>query len=88
MASTDTTKNAETIIVSTLDELLRRRDANDIVVRPESSLLADLGLDSLELAELSAALEDAVGHDPFSEGILPETVAELVAFYNPDPQPQ
>lgn len=40
-----------------------------------------LGLDSLETAELSASLEDAVGSDPFSEGLLPETIGEILDFY-------
>jgi acyl carrier protein len=62
--------------------LLEQRGATGIEVRAESTLTGDLGLDSLELAELSAVLEDEIGHDPFSEGIVPETVAELVAYYN------
>ena len=42
-----------------------------------------LELDSLEAAELSALLEDELGSDPFSTGdVLPETVGEVLAFYN------
>jgi acyl carrier protein len=78
----ETTVPAETIIRDTIRNLLEQRGAAGIEVRPESTLTADLGLDSLELAELSAVLEDEIGHDPFSEGIVPETVAELVAYYN------
>lgn len=41
-----------------------------------------LGLDSLEAAELSAVLEDEFGSDPFSAGgELPETVGDILAFY-------
>lgn len=41
-----------------------------------------LGLDSLEAAELSATLEDEFGSDPWSAGDeMPETVGEIVAFY-------
>jgi acyl carrier protein len=51
-------------------------------VEPDTALFADgLGLDSLETAELSAMLEDAFGKDPFSQGQMPGTVAELMAFY-------
>lgn len=51
-------------------------------VEMSTSLFADgLGLDSLETAELSALLEDEVGTDPFSEGLLPQTVGELLDFY-------
>jgi acyl carrier protein len=51
-------------------------------VEPSTALFADgLGLDSLETAELSAMLEDEFGTDPFSQGQMPDTVADLVAFY-------
>ena len=40
-----------------------------------------LGLDSLETAELSATLEDEVGTDPFSAGLMPETLGEILDFY-------
>ncbi len=47
-------------------------------------LYADgVGLDSLETAELSALLEDEHGSDPFSTGDLPQTLAEIQAFYAP-----
>lgn len=40
-----------------------------------------LGLDSLQTAELSVMLEDEIGRDPFSEGALPQTVGEILDFY-------
>ena len=40
-----------------------------------------LGLDSLETAELSATLEDEIGTDPFSAGLMPETIREILDFY-------
>lgn len=40
------------------------------------------GLDSLETAELSAVLEDEFGTDPYSEGQMPQTLAEIIAFYD------
>jgi acyl carrier protein len=83
VAEAEQIKTAETTVVETLYGLLRARGADDIEVTQESKLTADLGMDSLELAELSAVLEDELGHDPYSEGIVPETVAELVAFYSP-----
>ena len=51
----------------------------------DTSLFADgLGLDSLETAELSAVLEDALGQDPFSEGDMPQTLTALLDFYGAD----
>ena len=65
----------------TLSKFLERSNRST-EVEPASGLYADgLGLDSLETAELSAFLEDEVGTDPFSEGLLPQTVGELLDFY-------
>lgn len=81
MPDTDKPVGTETKVFDAIHLLLDRRGAVDIEVTFGSNLTADLGLDSLELAELSAALEDDFGRDPFSEGIVPETVADLLAFY-------
>lgn len=40
-----------------------------------------IGLDSMDTAELSAILEDELGTDPYSEGQVPQTAAEIIAFY-------
>lgn len=44
-----------------------------------------VGLDSLETAELSATLEDVHGTDPYSLGDMPQTLAEILAFYAGSP---
>jgi acyl carrier protein len=50
---------------------------------PDTQLYADgIGLDSLETAELSALLEDEFGADPFSTEEMPQTVGEILAFYD------
>jgi acyl carrier protein len=62
-----------------------RRVKNTEAVDLESNLFATgVGLNSLETAELSAILEDELGSDPFAEGELPQTVAEVIAFYDAD----
>lgn len=49
-----------------------------------TSLFADgLGLDSLEVAELSVLLEDTHGTDPFSVGTEVTTVGQVLDFYAP-----
>ena len=59
------------------------RAGKDVDAEVATSLFADgLGLDSLETAELSAILEDDLGSDPFSEGQLPQTIAEILDFYD------
>lgn len=42
-----------------------------------------LGLDSLEVAELSVQLEDTLGKDPFSAGLEVTTVGQVLDFYAP-----
>ncbi len=75
--------NAETTIVSTIRSLLERREVVDVEITPDARIQEDLGLDSLEVAELSATLEDDLGRDPYTEGLIPSTVGELLAFYAP-----
>lgn len=73
---------AEPTIRAVIEMLLKRRGVTDAQIAPESKLNGDLGLDSLELAELSAELEDRLGSDPYTEGLVPETVGELAGFYS------
>jgi acyl carrier protein len=69
-------------VISVISSLLERANKPDVDVTLESQVHGDgLDLDSLESAELSAVLEDEFGSDPFSAGLMPETVAEIVAFY-------
>ena len=56
------------------------KDASGLA--PDTNLYADgLGLESLDAAELSARLESRYGSDPYSEGDFPQTVGEIVRFY-------
>ncbi len=72
---------AEKVIVEFIAGLIQRRGDEPPEITAESTIAGDLDLDSLELAELSAGLEDTLGKDPYSQGIVPATVGELVAFY-------
>jgi acyl carrier protein len=71
-------------VVALLTRLSKLRDD----FGPDTPLYAGgVGLDSLETAELSVALEDAHGTDPFSAGSMPQTLAEIVDFYTAVVQP-
>lgn len=74
-------------IVRIIETLLEAANKSDVAVTPDARLHGDegLGLDSLQTAELSAILEDEFGTDPFSEGVVPDTVAEIVSFYADQP---
>ncbi len=80
--STANAKPAQDTIVETIQDLVKRRGGDASIVRPESNLMADLEMDSLEIAELAGVLSDEFGSEPFSDGNFPETIAELAAFYN------
>ena len=83
----------EKAVLRNVRSLLRRRRekeggnpepdvASDVHADDDTDLYADLELDSLEAAELSVALEDELGDDPYSQGLAPRTVAEVVEFYD------
>ena len=73
--------DAEKTVRSTLRSLLKRKKRSPDEIDMNADLYEDLQLDSLETAELSAALEDDLGKDPYSEGQVPRTAAEIVEFY-------
>lgn len=72
----------------TIRSFLTRTKKRNKGINLDTSLYAEgMGLDSLETAELSAVLEDELGSDPFSNGQMPETVGDIVDFYESKPQP-
>jgi acyl carrier protein len=70
-------------ILAAVTELARRNGcAHDAAL--DHRLTADLGLESLDIAELVAVLELELGADPFVESASiadAQTVGELVAIY-------
>jgi acyl carrier protein len=73
-------RNRQTV-ERTITSFLRRAKKDRTVDLDTSLYTEGIGLDSLETAELSAVLEDELGRDPFSEGESPQTVGDIVAFY-------
>ncbi len=68
-------------VMATVRTFLKGQKKDDDVAL-DTSLFADgIGLDSLQTAELSVVLEDELGRDPFSEGVVVQRVADLVNFY-------
>jgi acyl carrier protein len=74
-------RDHESLIIDTVRELVSRRAPCPDDLTLESDLIRDLEMDSLELAELSATLEEEYGVDPYSVGQLARTPGELLAFY-------
>jgi acyl carrier protein len=72
------------VVLNVIREFLERSNRGHVLATPETRLHGDdnaLNLDSLETAELSAILEDSLGFDPFSVGLLPRTIGDILAFY-------
>lgn len=66
----------------TFRSFLQRVD-KDVEFDRNTPLYADgIGLDSLETAELSAVLEDEFGSDPFSSEAMPQTVGDILDFFD------
>ena len=79
---------AEERVERTIRSFLKRAKKSDKGMKLDASLYAEgIGLDSLETAELSAVLEDELGKDPFSEGEMPETIGDIVRFYEQGSEP-
>lgn len=72
-------------VISTIRAFLRRQKKDDQVSLDLSLNSGGIGLDSLQTAELSVMLEDELGRDPFSEGLQPANIAEIVEFYDESP---
>ena len=70
-----------TTILDSIRLLLQRRAAENGPIQMDDDLFEDVGLDSLEIAELSAMLEDDLGTDPWSAGLVPQTVGDVVGYY-------
>jgi acyl carrier protein len=66
-----------------LIDFLNRIEKMPENLTPDLTLYADgIGLDSLDAAELAAVLEDELGSSPFDDGDMPETVADVLSFYD------
>jgi acyl carrier protein len=70
-------------VIEVVRKFLKNREREVPALGLETELYQDgLGLESLDAAELSAMLESAFGTDPYSEGELPQTIGEILAFYD------
>jgi acyl carrier protein len=76
--------DVERVVMATVLELARRATPQLAAIQPHQRLIGELGLSSLDLAELLAILEAELGHDPFAADwniADVRTVADLIAAY-------
>ena len=79
-----TASEVKTKITAAVLEILQRRRPDVLAVADGQRLIADLGLESLDLAELVAVLEVELGVDPFQSQVSiaeTRTVGDLYAAY-------
>lgn len=77
-------EDVESTVREVVLEVARRRKPEIQGLEPEQRLTVDLGLKSLDVAQVVAVLEDRLEMDPFSELVAitsVETVGDLTAAY-------
>lgn len=74
----------ESLIIRTLEGMIRKRKLQTSSLAPDTPLAAELGLESLDLAELVVRMEEITGKDPFREGTFTQilTISDLAALYD------
>jgi len=78
-------KNISTRIKKIVREILEEKGLKCEHLREDQVLYeSGLGLDSMDTAALSAALEQEFGNDPFMAGKFPKTISDIIEFYAVD----
>jgi acyl carrier protein len=74
----------ETTVIQILKTIIDSKQLPVPSITPDTVLEANLGLESLDFAELVVRLEEATGKDPFANGDAPhvQTVCDLAALYD------
>lgn len=75
----------ERVVLAAIQSILELRSGDQTALDGTSNLYDDLAMDSLEIAQLAALLEDEFGSDPYAAGFLPQTIGEIVHFYTATP---
>ena len=71
----------EAAVEGAIRRVLAERGRGEVELAPATDLSTGLGLDSHGLVLVVSELIDVFGRDPFAEGLIPDTVGELVEFY-------
>ncbi|HVT20263.1 MAG TPA: phosphopantetheine-binding protein [Mycobacteriales bacterium] len=75
-------REPESLVMETIQAMVLRRTGSPATITLDSDMISDLEMDSLEIAELSAVLEEEYGEDPYTAGLLARTPREVLAFYD------
>jgi acyl carrier protein len=76
----------ELAIIEILKEIICSKNLQVPDITPETVFDAELGLESLDFAELVVRLEEDMGKDPFADGTGAQiqTVSDLARLYDAD----
>jgi acyl carrier protein len=75
--------NIENEIIEIIKTIRKHQGFHNDEFQLDSALYdTGIGLDSLCVAELSAILEKNYGRDPYTSGSIPQTVRDIINFYN------
>lgn len=70
------------LIIETIQEVMIENERPQSSLKPETCILAETSLDSLDLAIVIVKLEEKTGKDPFKQGFIPfSTIQELANLY-------
>lgn len=72
----------ETLVIETIRDIVERRTGSAPNVTLDSDMISEFEMDSLEIAELSAVLEEEFGEDPYTAGELARTPRAVLTFYD------
>lgn len=72
-------------VIACMADVFRNKGLEPPELSPSTGLAPELGLDSLDYAELIVRLEAEFGLDPLQDGQVPElrSIADLAALYGP-----
>ena len=70
-------------VIDQIKDVYANKGAEAPSLRAESVLGPEIGLESLDLAEIVVRLEEEFGQDPFAEGMVPNirTIGDLSQLY-------
>lgn len=70
------------LIIESIKEVMAENELPESDLTPETHILAETSLDSLDLAIVIVKMEEKTGKDPFKEGFIPfSTIEELARLY-------
>ena len=74
--------SVESTVIAAIKRILEHQGLAEVEVVASAELYDDgIGLDSMCVAELSAVLEKTYGKDPYTSGEEPQSVQDIVDFY-------